>query len=365
MPFYNARKTVAEAVSSILGQTFTDFEFIVIDDGSTDHGSSVVEHAAAGDPRVVVVRHDRNLGAVERLNEGLAIARGAFVARIDADDRSHPQRFERQLAFLQSHTDVLAVSAALNVVDKSGREVRVYAPDPDARHDAAAIPALEPYLPHTLLMARASALARVGGYRHVLLAEDADLYWRLIEVGALRNLPEVLGAYRLHDDSVSSKSALNGRVQAVFSQLAALSARRRALGQPDIAFPFAKCQGAVENGGSFAALLDYAKREYGLSEDERRYLLAASVPKYLRHSEHRPYSLEPVDAALAFDALALARQMTSDPRKRRRLRRLGRTAFGTLLAEGAYGAVAQALVRQPRYALVKPWRIDWRGRGRD
>src|SRR5258707_685838 len=100
MPVYNARRYVAEAARSVLGQTFTDFEFVVIDDGSTDGSAEVVEQAAAGDPRLRLVRQ-QNKGVSAASNLGTELARGEFLARVDADDVCCPERLAKQVAFLR------------------------------------------------------------------------------------------------------------------------------------------------------------------------------------------------------------------------------------------------------------------------
>src|SRR5262245_39958720 len=106
MPAYNGERFVVEAVRSILAQTFRDFELIVVDDGSTDRTAELVAAEQSRDPRVVVHRQPSNQGFRIALNAGCALARGELIARMDADDVSLPERFERQVAFLRAHPEV-------------------------------------------------------------------------------------------------------------------------------------------------------------------------------------------------------------------------------------------------------------------
>src|SRR3954469_1098404 len=108
MPVYNARAYVAEAIDSVLAQTFGDFELILVDDGSTDGSLDILRGYEKRDPRVRVISRP-NTGIVGALNDGLKLARGEFIARIDADDASLPNRFEKEIAFLRAHPDVVIV----------------------------------------------------------------------------------------------------------------------------------------------------------------------------------------------------------------------------------------------------------------
>ncbi len=133
LPFYNSDRTLGEAVDSILSQTIADFELILVNDGSTDGSLAVAQERASGDPRIRVVGDDRNRGIVTRLNEGLALCRGEFVARMDADDWSFPNRFAAQLEYLERHDRVVAVSGAFVTKSDGGSKSEVHSPDCDAQ----------------------------------------------------------------------------------------------------------------------------------------------------------------------------------------------------------------------------------------
>jgi glycosyltransferase involved in cell wall biosynthesis len=121
MPFYNSARTIGEAVDGILSQSVADLELVLVNDGSTDGSLALARDHASRDPRVVLIGDDQNRGLVERLNQGLALCRGEFIARIDADDRAYRHRFARQIEYLERHDRVIAVSSAAMVTDGARR----------------------------------------------------------------------------------------------------------------------------------------------------------------------------------------------------------------------------------------------------
>ena len=120
MPAYNAEQYISEAIESILGQTFADFEFIIIDDGSSDSTSGII--ASYKDSRIRYFRNEKNLGIVGALNRGLALAAGEYIARMDADDISLPERFQTQCAYMEKHPDVGVCGTAIKVFGKNMEE---------------------------------------------------------------------------------------------------------------------------------------------------------------------------------------------------------------------------------------------------
>lgn len=204
MPVYNAKRYVAEAVESILSQTFRDFEFLIIDDGSTDGSLDILHRYATQDPRIRLWSGP-NVGYVPRLNEMLALARGPLIARMDADDVSIPDRFARQVEFLRDHPEVDVVGSAMTCIDQRGYTLTDWA-FPVA-HDAIQDLALTGSCPfsHPSVIMRRKAVLAVEGYKEELApAEDYDLWLRMGERGQLANLPDILVRYRMHDQSVST-----------------------------------------------------------------------------------------------------------------------------------------------------------------
>jgi glycosyltransferase involved in cell wall biosynthesis len=286
LPVYNGARTIGEAVESLLQQTILDIRVIVVDDGSTDETPTLLRKMERADRRVQIVRQSNN-GIVSALNRGLEFCTAQFLARQDADDISVKDRFEVQLNYLRSNPDCIAVSGAIRHIDGSGRFLdAVSYLGPPEMADPSWVPAIEPYLPPFLMTYRAVAQA-LGGYRYVHYSEDSDLFWRMQEVGRLHNMTDVIGFYRMHGDSVSSRSLRNGRLMSLFSQLGALSAIRRRKGGFDLSFPKDDIPAFIEAANSLAELVALAARS--LSQEEVDHLEIAIGAKLLELSSYRPY----------------------------------------------------------------------------
>ncbi len=202
---YNAERFLAAAVESILTQTFTDFEFIIIDDGSTDRTAEILKGLAARDSRIRLVSRE-NKGLTASLNEGLKLAQGELIARMDADDWATADRLKIQAEFMRAHPEVSLLGGAFEMMDGAGRKLTVITPPgDDATLQEQALSGRTPIC-HPLAMMRAEAVKKVGGYdEEFIVAQDLDLWLRLGEVGKLACVPEVLLRYRQHEDSVSEK----------------------------------------------------------------------------------------------------------------------------------------------------------------
>ena len=203
MPVFNADRFLRAAIESVLAQTFQAFEFLIYDDGSTDHSIDIVREYALRDPRIRFFPM-KHAGYVTWLNAGLQEAAGEFVARMDADDLSLPMRFETQRAFLRKHVDVVVVGSDYLSIDDEGEALGI------ARHETKHEQMLAQLLAggfgviaHPTCMMRRAAALRVGGYtKQYETTEDLDMWLRLAEVGRLANLPQILFQYRHHAESV-------------------------------------------------------------------------------------------------------------------------------------------------------------------
>ena len=301
MTVYNGGAYVAETIGSLQSQTLQGFRLQVVDDGSNDDTPAILGRLAAADPRIRVHRKP-NGGVVEASNHGLQFCTAEFVARLDADDLCYPDRLERQVGYLRDHPDVLAVAGKARHIDPAGRRLGTVAKfPPPERADAEHIPAVEPYLLHPFVTLRRSALERVGGYRELSVSEDSDLYWRLQELGPLHNDDHFCGEYRMNPESLSSRSVRNGRVMAVFSQLAALSARRRRSARPDLAFTRAYADAIKAASGSLDGTCAAAAVQLEPAEVER-FRFAVGV-KLMEMAGYRPYELELSDCAFLREVL--------------------------------------------------------------
>lgn len=205
MPVYNAERYLALAVESILNQTFIDFEFIIIDDGSTDNSSLILENYAQLDSRIRLIKR-ANKGLVKTLNEGISLARAPYIARMDADDFSLPNRFARQIEFLRINPHYVVVGSWSENINEYGQQIG-FINEPPTDHSGIDEKNLEGDVAicHPTALIRHDALLAVGGYEPAFQdAEDLELWLRLAEVGKLANLPEVLLKYRVHIGSVSA-----------------------------------------------------------------------------------------------------------------------------------------------------------------
>jgi len=236
MPAYNVGKYIRQAAESILAQTFRDLEFIIIDDGSTDDTLGLAKQLAARDTRIRLITRP-NAGVSATANEAIALSRGEFVARLDADDIALPQRLEKQLTFLRTNPACVAVGSSVLMIDEEGLPLYVM-PDIQFGHDKIESAFWRGGWPihQSATMYRRDALHAVGGYRTDLsLHEDHEMFLRLTERGRLENLPEVLLWYRQRPDSLSyAESASSPKIIAQI-----LSATRRRRGMPEVRQPMA------------------------------------------------------------------------------------------------------------------------------
>ncbi|HJA78767.1 MAG TPA: glycosyltransferase [Candidatus Desulfovibrio intestinavium] len=223
LPVYNAASYVREAVASILAQTLRDFELILMDDGSTDASGGILRALAAEDRRIRLVQRE-NRGLIATLNEGLALARAPFVARMDADDIALPERLARQCAHMERHPGLAVLGSAIQYMDAAGRPGRIKKyPVGDAVDEA--ILWGSP-LAHPAVMLRTQAVRAAGGYPAAFPhAEDYALWLRLFAPGSIDNLPDVLLRYRLHGGSVSHVHALAQRTSTLRAQALWLAGR--------------------------------------------------------------------------------------------------------------------------------------------
>jgi glycosyltransferase involved in cell wall biosynthesis len=199
---WNGEPFLEQAMESILRQTLSAFELIVIDDGSTDRTAPIAEGFASRDDRIHVLRRPHE-GFSATLNAGIAAVRGEYVARMDADDISIPERLEKQVLYLDTHPSCIVVGAWIEVIDEAGRHLglKTYVTTHD-EISAALLDGVSP-LAHPTIVARRDALRAVGGYdARCYPSEDLDLWFRLSERGELANLGEPLLQHRRHKDAI-------------------------------------------------------------------------------------------------------------------------------------------------------------------
>jgi hypothetical protein len=202
MPVYEAEKYLEEAIESILGQTLRDFEFIIVDDGSRDRTAVILARYQQMDGRIRVYQLE-NQGMVASLNRGCHLAKGKYIARMDADDVSLPERFQRQVEYLEAHPEIGVLGTWVEEVDEDGTPLGIWR--------MPTTPALIGWflmfgncIAHPSILMRRDIIGRLGFYRGAV-AEDYDLWARAISVTRIVNLPEVLLRYRSRAESGSHR----------------------------------------------------------------------------------------------------------------------------------------------------------------
>jgi hypothetical protein len=216
MPVYNGDRYVDEAIASVLGQGFADFEFLIVDDGSTDDTPAILARWAARDPRIVLHRSPRNEGVAPALNRGLALARGEYIGRQDADDLCVPGRMARQVAVLDEDPGVELVSAGYELIESDGRRRHLI-----RRYET---PEVVEYLlhfsnfigGHGQVMFRRATVAALGNYPVAYsYSQDYALWSDLMRRGRCVVLPMIGMRHRLHEQRVSILGAQEQQRQSI------------------------------------------------------------------------------------------------------------------------------------------------------
>ncbi|RYY90209.1 MAG: glycosyltransferase [Chitinophagaceae bacterium] len=211
LPVYNAERFLKEALDSLVYQTFADFEVLAIDDGSTDGSAAIIK--AYSDHRIQYLQNDRNRGIVYTLNRGIDLARGTYLARMDADDICHPERLAAQVDYLKENSSIAVVASFVDMIDADGQ------PLPPWQDDR------EHYLPGTIrarllrtnCIAHPSIMARTAVMRSYHFraeqkeAEDYDLWLRMVADGLqIGKVQRPLLRYRVLTSGLTRKENLSG-----------------------------------------------------------------------------------------------------------------------------------------------------------
>ena len=215
MPVYNCERYVKDAIQSILNQSYTNFELLILDDNSSDSTKTIINEFT--DLRIKLIEKSKNTGYTNSLNYGLSIAKGTYIARMDGDDISIPERFAKQVAFLELHPDVIVCGTNYKIIGTN--KVKIL---PETHEDIKIELLKNTCFGHPTVMIRKEILDRYDLMYDIEKepAEDYDLWVRLLKYGRLYNLNEVLLHYRVYDGQVSQKrrniqlqSKLSTRIQ--------------------------------------------------------------------------------------------------------------------------------------------------------
>jgi len=260
MSVYNGERWLGEAIESVLAQTYRDFEFIIVDDGSTDGTPAILADYAARDERIRIISQE-NTGVSRAMNRVLPQVRHEWVARFDADDVMHPRRLERQLAFLEAHPDLAVASCFADYIDEEGHKVGVYdnpLTSPETVRRWLEQGRVIHFIQSGAIMRR-DVVLEVGGYRpEYSVTEDTDLWNRIAERGyGVLVQPEVLMKVRVHERSLTRSSML---LQAQQFRWLEAGARLRRAGLPEPTFAEFKEQ---ERRRSLLERVNTSRIDYG------------------------------------------------------------------------------------------------------
>ena len=294
---YNGERWLREAIDSVLGQTHTDYELVVVDDGSTDSSPEIVR--SYDDPRMRMIQHD-NRGLAAARNTGAERVRGEFVAYVDADDRCTPERLQSQSAFLRAHHDVAAVGCFVRVIDEDGAELFLQHAPTGRRACRRRLFDGHFYNYGSSLMIRRDTLLAVGGFRtYFRQREDVDFMLRLAERHDIDNVPEVLYEYRINTGGLSHADL---RVGFYYRDIAwdlrrerlATGSDRLARGEPIPPFEPHPAEPSVPNDlrrvlshlhlGEAALLCECGRRRCALGHLARAWVLGGFRPRILRRA---------------------------------------------------------------------------------
>lgn len=203
MSVYNGESKLVESIESILSQTYTDFECIIVDDRSTDGTAGILADYAQKDTRVKIITNEINLGLTKSLNKAIKTATGVYIARMDAEDTSEPTRFAKQVAFLETHPEHGLVGSWVYLIDESSHKIGAMKYPTEHGVLKKFLIKHNPFV-HSSIMMRRSVLDTAGLYDETWkYAQDYELFLRLSKYTKIANIGEHLASYRMSPQSIT------------------------------------------------------------------------------------------------------------------------------------------------------------------
>lgn len=194
MPVLNGEKYIKQSIESILVQTFKDFEFIIINDASEDNTEKII--LSFNDDRIRYYKNEENIGIPRSLNKGIQLVKGKYIARMDADDISLPNRFEEQFNYLENNYDIALVGSWVEFIDENGNKKNIWKVPSDFLLIKFFLLSGN-CLAHSSIFFRKSFIDKIGGYNNDFkYSQDYELYLRMLSDFKLYNIPKVLLQYR-------------------------------------------------------------------------------------------------------------------------------------------------------------------------
>jgi glycosyltransferase involved in cell wall biosynthesis len=207
LPVYNGQRYLRDAIESILGQSYRDFELLIVDDGSSDSTPNILAHFADRDRRIRLLRHG-NKGVGYSIQRGMREARGKLIAEIGADDIVLPDRFRKQVTFFENNPDYVLLGGQLSIIDGRGRRIGMRRYPKTDEQLRKALVEYNPFGGSSLMYRRQAALDSGGYTSRFQTCEDYDFLLRLSKLGKIANHPDTLSEYRLHGGATKSQKTL-------------------------------------------------------------------------------------------------------------------------------------------------------------
>jgi len=203
MSIYNGEKNLYRSIDSILNQTFTDFEFLIIDDGSTDRTLEILQDY--NDPRIRIITNKKNIGLAKSLNKGLKIAKGKYIARQDSGDISHPERLKKQYYFLENNKEYGLVGSWTEVIDENNNHIQYWKQESEPEL-IFYILSFRNCLTHTSVMFKRDFVIELNGYNERFKkSQDYELWYRISRMKKIYVIPEYLVKWRMVVEGISIK----------------------------------------------------------------------------------------------------------------------------------------------------------------
>jgi glycosyltransferase involved in cell wall biosynthesis len=202
MPVYNGAEYLKYSIESILSQTFKNFEFLIIDDCSSDSSIEIIK--SYKDDRIKLIQNEKNLGQSKTMNKGIDIAQGKYIARFDQDDISHNDRLDYQVDFLDKNNNVIIVGSNAKIIDKDGNHIYTTSLECENLNIKAKLPYISPFI-HPSIMLRKSSLRIAGCYLDIPIIQDLLLFIRMSELGEFSNIETPLINYRLSPSAATRR----------------------------------------------------------------------------------------------------------------------------------------------------------------
>jgi len=203
MPVFNGERYLKESIESILNQTFKDFEFIIVDDGSTNRTAEILKDYTKRDPRIKIITNEKNIGLTKSLNKAIKIVQGEYIARQDADDVSLPQRLEKQVEFLENNLEIKVLGTFNYGINQRGEILRKNTLSVSFQEVKKNLIKRNPFI-HSSVMIERETLNKVGLYNEKFrVAQDHELWFRILKIAKGENLPLFLVKKRYHSEMIS------------------------------------------------------------------------------------------------------------------------------------------------------------------